>query len=109
MKVLIPAYSVGTLLVHSMSKRIVSLFIEQATLGELNINTNKPKTPRYSVYSKRLESYEKYSKSNPVAARDMCAAGFFFEGEGDKVKCFWCDGALEMWSKGDDPWFEHAK
>ena len=87
----------------------VLLVLGQATLGDLNINTVKPKTPKLSVYSKRWESYLKYSRDNPVSAKDLCEAGFFYEGEGDKVKCFWCDGALEMWSRGDDPWAEHAK
>jgi len=81
----------------------------QATLGDLNINTVKPKAPKLSVYSKRWESYLKYPSDNPVPAKDLCESGFFYEGEGDKVKCFWCDGALEMWTRGDDPWVEHAK
>ena len=39
----------------------------------------------------------------------LSEAGFYYEGPEDKVRCFWCDGALEMWSEGDDPWTEHAK
>ncbi|KAF6040348.1 BIRC7 [Bugula neritina] len=80
-----------------------------ATLGDLNINTVRPKDPSLSVFTKRKETYKRYSDSNPVPADKLCEAGFFYEGIGDKVKCFWCDGALEMWSKGDEPWMEHAK
>ena len=61
------------------------------------------------MFSKRKETYKRYPPSNPVDADKLCDAGFLYEGIGDKVKCFWCDGALEMWSKGDDPWVEHAK
>ncbi|XP_067946835.1 putative inhibitor of apoptosis [Watersipora subatra] len=80
-----------------------------ASLGDLNINTNRPKDPPMSVYSKRMDTYRRYPSGNPIAADKLCEAGFLYEGIGDKVKCFWCDGALEMWSKGDDPWAEHAK
>lgn len=40
---------------------------------------------------------------------DLSEAGFFYEGPGDKVRCFWCDGALELWDEGDNPWAEHVK
>ena len=78
-------------------------------MGDLNINTVRPKDPALSVFSKRRETYKRYLDSNPVDADKLCDAGFLYEGIGDKVKCFWCDGALEMWSRGDDPWVEHAK
>jgi rhodanese-related sulfurtransferase len=61
------------------------------------------------VLSKRIDTYKRYPNSNPVAADKLCEAGFLYKGTGDKVGCFWCDGQLEGWSKGDDPWTEHAK
>ena len=82
---------------------------EPTTLGDLNINTVRPKDPALSVFSKRKDTYKRYPPSNPVDADKLCDAGFLYEGIGDKVKCFWCDGALEMWSKGNDPWVQHAK
>ena len=75
-------------------------FSEPTSLGDLNINTVRPKDLSLSVFSKRKETYRCYPESNPVSADKLCEAGFFYEGVGDKVKCFWCDGALEMWSKG---------
>lgn len=30
-------------------------------------------------------------------------------GQGDVVRCFYCDGGVRSWSFGDDPWREHAK
>uniref|UniRef100_A0A8C5TCN8 RING-type E3 ubiquitin transferase n=1 Tax=Malurus cyaneus samueli TaxID=2593467 RepID=A0A8C5TCN8_9PASS len=30
-------------------------------------------------------------------------------GQGDVVRCFYCDGGVRSWSVGDDPWREHAK
>lgn len=80
-----------------------------ATLGELAINTIRPKDAAMSVYGKRLDTYKGYAKDRPVSAKSLCDAGFCYEGVGDKVKCFWCDGELETWSEGDDPWVEHSK
>ena len=36
-------------------------------------------------------------------------AGFYYLGEGDKVKCWYCNGGLKNWDRFDDPWIEHAK
>lgn len=40
---------------------------------------------------------------------ELAAAGFYYEGPQDKVRCYWCDGALVDWDHGDDVWLEHAK
>ena len=78
-------------------------------MTDLGIYDNKPKHQKYSVAVARAETFRTYADSNPVPAADLCAAGFFYEGSGDKVRCFWCNGSLELWNEGDDPWFEHAK
>ena len=62
-----------------------------------------------SIQHKNFKRYKCYSIDNRVSAKAMCEAGFFYEGDGDKCKSFWCDGALEMWSQGDEPWGEHTK
>ena len=82
---------------------------EPTSLQDLNISTVRPKDPTHSVYSKRLETYKQYPTTSAVKADNLCNAGFLYEGIKDRVKCFWCDGALETWGKGDDPWVEHAK
>ena len=33
----------------------------------------------------------------------------FVSGFSDNVKCFYCNGGLRNWEKGDDPWHEHAR
>ena len=38
----------------------------------------------------------------------MAAAGLFYIGLSDQVKCFYCDGGLKDWQQEDDPWVEHA-
>ena len=85
------------------------MVVGRATVGDLNINLIRPKHPSMSVVFRRRETFNRYASSNPIDKNLLIAAGFLYEGVGDKVKCFWCDGALEMWSRGDDPWLEHAK
>ena len=34
---------------------------------------------------------------------------YFFKGEVDNVRCFFCDGGLRSWEHNDDPWLEHAR
>ncbi|XP_067946852.1 baculoviral IAP repeat-containing protein 7-B-like isoform X2 [Watersipora subatra] len=82
---------------------------DQTTVGDLNINTVKPKDPAMGVCSKRMDTYRRYPSDNPIAADKLCEAGFLYEGIGDKVKCFWCGGGLEMWKREADPWAAHAR
>ena len=36
-------------------------------------------------------------------------AGFYYLGDGDRKKCWYCNGGLKNWERFDDPWIEHAK
>lgn len=79
-------------------------------VSELGINHNRADNPIYRLSSKRLSSYRFYIDSDHVMkANDLSNAGFYYEGPSDKVRCFWCSGALESWSEDDDPWKEHAR
>ena len=40
---------------------------------------------------------------------EIAKAGFFYVGEKDCVKCFYCYGGLQALDRDDCPWFEHAK
>ena len=39
----------------------------------------------------------------------MADAGFYYLGDSDRVKCWYCNGGLKNWERYDDPWMEHAK
>ena len=76
----------------------------------LGIDTSKAKTSRYSLAHDRVQTYKDgFEQTCPISAKSLSQAGFYSLRDGDKVKCFWCDGALEQWSVGDDPWQEHAR
>lgn len=79
-------------------------------LSELGINTDHPTQPNLRSHAARMNTFTHYANPN-VSAADLAAAGFYRRAFGiaDMVCCFWCDGALQDWSEGDDAWTEHAK
>jgi baculoviral IAP repeat-containing protein 7/8 len=40
---------------------------------------------------------------------DLVKCGFFYQGKGDRVSCFYCGITLGNWLEEDDPWIEHAR
>ena len=57
---------------------------------------------------KRLLTFRKWPHAKP-SAKEMADAGFFYEGDRDRVRCFWCYILLQDWETKDDPFEEHAK
>jgi len=69
-----------------------------------------PANARFNTLEARIRSF---SQSWPPQLRqrpqELAEAGFFHIGQGDRVKCFHCDGGLMNWQPEDDPWTEHAR
>ena len=59
----------------------------------------------------RLQTFDERWPSNRVraTAQQIAKAGFYFLGERDRVKCWYCNGGLQNWEPLDEPWREHAK
>uniref|UniRef100_A0A8D2KS69 RING-type E3 ubiquitin transferase n=1 Tax=Varanus komodoensis TaxID=61221 RepID=A0A8D2KS69_VARKO len=76
-----------------------SLSMEEATVD------SQPEYPDLEAEGSRLRTFQNwpsYARVCPeVLAGDLLA--------GDFVRCFYCDGALRNWERGDDPWMEHAR
>ncbi|XP_054853030.1 E3 ubiquitin-protein ligase XIAP [Eublepharis macularius] len=49
----------------------------------------------------RLQTFSTFPSHCPVSALTLARAGFFYTGEGDKVKCFRCRATVEGWQHGD--------
>ncbi|KMQ83398.1 inhibitor of apoptosis [Lasius niger] len=76
--------------------------------GSMAPHTFYPSYSEYAIVSKRLRTYgdwPKYTKQKPI---ELSAAGFFYTGVGDHVKCFSCRGTLKDWNDTDQPWEKHA-
>ena len=61
--------------------------------------------------SARLVTFDQRWPSSKIQATPLqvAQAGFYFLGERDRVKCWYCNGGLQNWEPQDDPWKEHAK
>jgi Inhibitor of Apoptosis domain/Zinc finger, C3HC4 type (RING finger) len=62
-----------------------------------------------SAYSRSLSYTSEWPKDTPVQIKDLVAAGLYYFGKEDYVKCFYCDGGLRGWNIGEDPWVEHGR
>ncbi|XP_021365270.1 uncharacterized protein LOC110458047 isoform X2 [Mizuhopecten yessoensis] len=71
-----------------------------------------PKHPQYAQMDTRRRSYQNagWPRDNVLQTPEQLAAsGFFYTGDGDTVRCHYCDGGLREWEPEDDPWVEHAR
>lgn len=71
-----------------------------------------PRHPQHIPLLSRVKSFDNpVWQLNSVCQKPtiLAAAGFFFTGKKDSVRCFTCDGGLEKWEPSDDPWTEHAR
>ncbi|CAG2255135.1 BIRC7_8 [Mytilus edulis] len=87
--------------------------------GDLNHDINERSIPEsmvpkvyntdYSLYSQRLESYEKWPKDHFLKPDELASAGLYYKDSEDKCQCFLCGGILAEWDEGDIPKEEHKK
>ncbi|XP_028570914.2 E3 ubiquitin-protein ligase XIAP [Podarcis muralis] len=49
----------------------------------------------------RLQTFTNFPSHCPISSSTLAQAGFFYTGEGDKVKCFSCHAVIEGWQNGD--------
>ncbi|KAM9371920.1 baculoviral IAP repeat-containing protein 7 [Phaethornis superciliosus] len=70
---------------------------------------NEPEYPEMVTEEMRLSTFQNWPQSTDMHPEQLARAGFFYTGQGDVVRCFYCDGGVRNWSFGDDPWREHAK
>ena len=50
-----------------------------------------------------------WPSNSPVSPPDLAAAGFYYVGIGDRVRCFSCGGCVHRWEHGDCPLTEHRR
>lgn len=79
-------------------------------LDELGVQTYKgPKKAEYATAEARLRTFSTWPSELIQTPSILSQAGFYYEGMGDQVRCFHCDGGLRHWDPTDDPWTEHAR
>ncbi|XP_010180800.1 PREDICTED: baculoviral IAP repeat-containing protein 7 [Mesitornis unicolor] len=70
---------------------------------------NEPEHPEMLTEEVRLSTFRNWPQYTDIHPEQLARAGFFYSGQGDVVRCFYCGGGVRSWSFGDDPWREHAK
>jgi hypothetical protein len=68
----------------------------------------QPKHPEFCELSARIQSFRGVRASPGQTADGLAAAGFYYIGPGDNVRCFQCGGGLKNFQPTNDPWTEHA-
>ncbi|CAH1799476.1 unnamed protein product [Owenia fusiformis] len=76
---------------------------------QLGIVKHVMKYPKYALESKRLGTFTNWPTSHHIKPVDLAEAGFFYQGDSDNVRCFFCGMGLGNWEEGDTPWEEHAR
>ncbi|XP_063258285.1 baculoviral IAP repeat-containing protein 7 [Prinia subflava] len=85
------------------------LSVLQGIVSEETALPNEPEYPEMVTEEMRLSTFENWPPNSNMHPEQLARAGFFYTGQGDVVRCFYCDGGVRSWSFGDDPWREHAK
>jgi len=99
---------------------------------------NGPIYENYASPDSRIKTFKGWPKNGAISPEKLVEAGFFYlgdqiflifltdigcesflnnnfilfdfnSGNGDRVRCFYCDLGLQEWNYDDCPWVEHAK
>ena len=69
-----------------------------------------PRNPKMADPYQRKATFTNWpSQVIRAPVDELVEAGFIYLNEGDKLKCFYCNGGLQHWQYDENPWFEHAK
>ncbi|KAM6248633.1 baculoviral IAP repeat-containing protein 7 [Porphyrio hochstetteri] len=71
--------------------------------------SSEPEYPEMEEEEVRLSTFRNWPQDTNVPPEQLARAGFFYTGQDDTVRCFFCDGGVRRWSFGLDPWRQHAK
>nr|AAM76110.1 inhibitor of apoptosis protein-like protein [Boltenia villosa] len=76
---------------------------------DLMFPCDHPTNASFGDDRKRLQTFSNWPNRIKATPQEIAEAGFYYLGERDRCKCFYCNGGLQNWDKYDDPWMEHAK
>ncbi|KAK0052656.1 inhibitor of apoptosis protein [Biomphalaria pfeifferi] len=77
--------------------------------SDSEISRERPNHIQYANLANRLSSFVKWPQEHHIHPIQLATAGFYFTGDGDCARCFYCGGGLRNWDEEDDVWEEHAR
>uniref|UniRef100_A0A8C1GTK6 E3 ubiquitin-protein ligase XIAP n=1 Tax=Cyprinus carpio TaxID=7962 RepID=A0A8C1GTK6_CYPCA len=63
----------------------------------------------WSSMHNRVNSFQRFPRSEEFSAERLARAGFYFTGQADRVCCFSCHATVEDWNRGDTPLNRHQQ
>ncbi|CAF0977721.1 unnamed protein product [Rotaria sp. Silwood1] len=81
-------------------------------MNRLRFDQNAPSSPYHIDYANiqsRKATFEAWTNEPSPSVDDLVKAGFFYTGINNIVRCFYCNGSLQNWSKNDNPLIEHIR
>jgi hypothetical protein len=64
---------------------------------------------RFNSRAARQESFRTWPTAVTMNLEQMAAAGYFYEGKYDHVRCFHCNSGANRWRNDEDPFQRHAR
>lgn len=84
--------------------------VTRNNVNKTPLNSRKgPKYPQYSITCIRLSTFQAWPSSIQQHPETMAEAGFYYTGNNDHVRCFYCGIGLQNWDSEDNPFVEHAR
>ena len=75
---------------------------------DINTTEDRPRHPELSTLCARLYTFHTYPLTYAIKPYAYAEAGFYYTGEQDAVRCFYCNLGMHHWSAQDQPWLQHA-
>jgi len=69
----------------------------------------RARSPHLATLDARISTFHHWPAALAQRPTQLAEAGFYYEGTGDHVQCFFCGGALMDWEPNDDPWVAHSR
>ncbi|KAL3853027.1 hypothetical protein ACJMK2_016613 [Sinanodonta woodiana] len=78
-------------------------------MAELSNRMIRAKYCQFDTNASRLQTFTNWPSDCPLQPTELAEAGFFYQGNGDSVICYFCGGVLSQWGPEDKAWTEHEK
>ncbi|KAH9489624.1 Baculoviral IAP repeat-containing protein 7-B [Bulinus truncatus] len=76
---------------------------------QFGVISDIPKKKEFKDPYQRLNAFKGWPSNHHLKPNILSEAGFYYTGQGDCTRCFWCGGGLRNWKDTDDVWVEHAR